>query len=66
MTSVGEKTGTLDKTLLDIVSFYQKEVDRTIDNLLSILEPALIIFLGLVVGGLMASVLLPLYRVAGV
>ena len=66
MTAVGEKTGTLDKTLLDIVSFYQKETDRTIDNLLSILEPALIIFLGLVVGGLMASVLLPLYRVAGV
>lgn len=66
MTSVGEKTGTLDKTLLEIVSFYQKEVDRTIDNLLSILEPALIIFLGLVVGGLMASVLLPLYRIAGV
>lgn len=65
MTSVGEKTGTLDKTLLDIVSFYQREVDRTIDNLLSILEPVLIIFLGLVVGGLMASVLLPLYRVAG-
>ena len=66
MTAVGEKTGTLDKTLLEIVSFYQKETDRTIDNLLSILEPALIIFLGLVVGGLMASVLLPLYRVAGV
>ena len=66
MTAVGEKTGTLDKTLLEIVSFYQKETDRTIDNLLSILEPVLIIFLGLVVGGLMASVLLPLYRVAGV
>lgn len=65
MTSVGEKTGTLDKTLLEIVSFYQKEMERTIDNLLSILEPILIIFLGLVVGGVMVSVLLPLYRVAG-
>jgi len=63
MTLVGEKTGTLDKTLMNIVTFYQKEVDRAIDNLLSILEPALIIFLGLIVGGLMASVLLPLYRV---
>lgn len=66
MTSVGEKTGTLDKTLLEIVSFYQKEVDRAIDNFLTILEPALIIFLGVVVGGLMAAVLIPLYRVVGV
>ncbi len=63
MTLVGEKTGTLDKTLMNIVDFYRKEVDRSIDNLLSILEPALIIFLGLIVGGLMASILLPLYRV---
>jgi len=66
MTLVGEKTGTLDKTLLNIVSFYQKEVDGTVDNLLSILEPALIIFLGLVVGGIMASVLLPLYQMPGI
>jgi len=66
MTLVGEKTGTLDKTLLNIVSFYQKEVDGTVDNLLSILEPALIIFLGLIVGGLMASVLLPLYQTSGI
>jgi len=63
MTLVGEKTGTLDKTLLNIVDFYQKEVDRTIDNLLSILEPVLIIFLGLIVAGLMVSVLLPLYKI---
>jgi len=66
MTLVGEKTGTLDKTLRNIVSFYQKEVDGTVDNLLSILEPALIIFLGLVVGGIMASVLLPLYQMPGI
>jgi len=66
MTSVGEKTGTLDKTLLDIVSFYQKEVDRTVDNLLSILEPALIAFLGLIVGGLIASVIMPLYQTMGI
>jgi len=63
MTLVGEKTGTLEKTLLNIVYFYQKEVDRSIDNLLSILEPVLIIFLGVIVAGLMAAVLLPLYRI---
>ncbi|MFC1663732.1 type II secretion system F family protein [Patescibacteria group bacterium] len=63
MTLVGEKTGTLEKTLLNVVDFYQKEVDRTVNNLLSILEPVLILFLGLVVAGLMASILLPLYNV---
>jgi len=64
MTLVGEKTGTLDKTLLNLVNFYQKEVDRNIDNLLSILEPLLIVFLGLSVAGLMMSVLLPIYKMA--
>jgi type IV pilus assembly protein PilC len=62
MVLVGERTGSLDATLINIVEFYQKEIDRTIDNTLSILEPALIIFLGLVVGGLMLSILMPLYR----
>ena len=62
MVFVGEKSGSLDKTLSNIVSFYQKEVDRTVEVFLSVVEPALIVFLGLVVGGLLASVLLPLYQ----
>ena len=62
MVLIGEKTGTLDSTLMNIVDFYQKEVDRAIDNLLSILEPVLIIFLGVVVAGLMLSILMPLYQ----
>ncbi|MCH7828677.1 type II secretion system F family protein [Patescibacteria group bacterium] len=62
MVFVGEKSGSLDKTLSNIVSFYQKEVDRTVEAFLSIIEPALIVFLGLIVGGLLASVLLPLYQ----
>jgi len=61
MTLIGEKTGTLDTTLMSIASFYQREVERSIENLLSILEPALIIFLGAVVGGMMLSILMPLY-----
>jgi len=66
MALVGERTGTLDKTLMDLVEFYQKEVDRNVNNLLSILEPILIVFLGLLVAGLMAAVLMPLYRMAGI
>ena len=64
MASVGEKTGTLDKTLLNLVDFYQREVDRNIENLFSVLEPLLIVFLGVIVAGLMMSILLPLYNMA--
>ena len=61
MTLVGERTGSLEKTLLNVVNFYQKEVDRTVENLISVLEPALIVFLAVIVGGIILSVLLPLY-----
>lgn len=64
MVLVGEKSGTLDTSLLNIVEFYQKEVARTVDSFLSLIEPLLIVVLGLMVGGLMASVLLPLYQIS--
>lgn len=64
MVFVGEKSGTLDKSLLSIVHFYQKEVEVAVEKLLSVLEPALIVVLGLLVGGMMASVMLPLYNMA--
>ena len=66
MVSVGEKSGSLDEVLDNIVEFYQKEVERAIETFLSVLEPLLIVVLGLLVGGLMASVLLPLYQLGSV
>jgi len=63
MVLVGEKTGTLDASLLHIVNFYKKEIDREIDTFLSVLEPLLILFLGLIVAGLMFAVLMPLYKI---
>ena len=66
MTLVGEKTGTLDSTLMNIVDFYEKEVDRLINSFLNILEPAMLLFLGVVVGGLVASILLPLYQITNI
>ncbi len=62
MVLVGEKTGSLDVTLMNIVDFYQKEIDRTFDNVLSVIEPVLILFLGLIVAGLMLSIVTPLYQ----
>ncbi len=66
MVLVGEKTGSLDTTLMNIVEFYQKEIDRAIENILSVLEPALIVFLGIIVAGLMLSILMPLYKMIAI
>ena len=63
MVSVGEQTGTLDKSLMSIVDFYRKEVEQSLTNFLQLLEPILIVFLGLIVAGLMAAIVLPLYQI---
>jgi type IV pilus assembly protein PilC len=65
MVAVGERTGTLDQSLMSVVDFYREELNRGVDNLLSIMEPLMVVFLGGVVGGLMASILLPLYKMTG-
>jgi len=62
MVLTGEKTGTLDKTLINIVSFYEQEIESRINSLIKILEPLLIVFLGFIVAGVILSVLLPLYQ----
>ncbi len=62
MVLVGERTGKLDTVLTNIVNFYEKEVDSKIEGLLGILEPLLIIFLGLVIAGIMLSILMPMYQ----
>ena len=64
MVAVGERSGNIETTLNSIVVYYRKEVDRNVDGLLSVIEPVLIVFLGVVVGGLMASVILPLYSIS--
>lgn len=65
MTLVGEKSGQLDNILLYVVDFYQREVDSSVESFMKLLEPILIIFLGVVVGGFAISILLPLYQTLG-
>ncbi len=65
MVKVGEETGKLDKTLMEVVNFYQKEVKRAIDTFTTLLEPILIIVLGVIVALLAISVLEPLYESLG-
>ena len=65
MIQVGEETGKLDKNLMEIVNFYQKEINRAIETFTAMLEPILIIFLGGAVALLAVSVLEPLYSTLG-
>ncbi|MEK7663972.1 MAG: type II secretion system F family protein [Patescibacteria group bacterium] len=62
---VGESTGKLDKTLMDIVSFYEKEIKRSIDLFSRLLEPIMIIILGAIVAVIAASVLSSIYGAIG-
>jgi type IV pilus assembly protein PilC len=61
MISVGEQTGGLDEMLSKIADFYDDEVDTAVSNLLSLLEPMMIVFLGVVVGGMVVSMYLPIF-----
>jgi len=63
MVAVGEKTGTLDSSLMNVVEFYQRDVDQNLDSFIKLLEPIFIILLGGVVAGLMIAVLMPLYSI---
>ena len=65
MIQVGEETGHLDKNLMEIVNFYQKEVTRAVEVFTAMLEPILIVFLGAIVALLAITVLEPLYGALG-
>jgi len=61
MISVGEQTGALDVMLSKIADFYEDEVDTAVGNLMTLMEPVLILFLGTVVGGIVISMYLPIF-----
>ena len=64
MISVGESTGALDNMLSKIAEFYEEEVDIAVANLTSLLEPFLMIFLGVVIGGVVIAMYLPIFQMA--
>jgi type IV pilus assembly protein PilC len=66
MVSVGEATGALDAMLTKVADFYDDEVDAAVGALTSLLEPMLMIFLGVVIGGLVIAMYLPIFKLAGV
>jgi type IV pilus assembly protein PilC len=65
MIAVGEQTGAMDAMLQKIADFYEEEVDAAVKDLLTALEPIMIVFLGVVVGGVVISMYLPLFSLIG-
>jgi type IV pilus assembly protein PilC len=63
MIRIGEKTGKLDESLMYVAEFYGKEIDNTVANMTSIIEPALLLIMGVVVGFVAISVITPIYKI---
>jgi type IV pilus assembly protein PilC len=66
MIAVGESTGSLDSMLTKIADFYEEEVDVAIATLTSLLEPFLMVFLGVTVGGIVIAMYMPIFKIASV
>ncbi len=62
MVSVGESTGELDNMLVKVSDYYEEEVDVIVANLLTILEPVMLVFLGVIVGGIVIAMYMPLFK----
>ena len=65
MVAVGESTGALDAMLSKIADYYDDEVDAAVDSLTSMIEPFMMVFLGVTIGGLVISMYLPIFKMAG-
>lgn len=65
MIAVGESTGALDTMMEKIADFYDDEVDQAVKNLTDMIEPFMLVFLGVVVGGLVIAMYLPIFKMAG-
>jgi len=66
MVAIGEESGELDKMLGKVADFYEQEVDDAVESLSSLIEPMIMAFLGVVVGGLVIAMYLPIFKLAAV
>lgn len=65
MIRIGETTGSLDEALMNVTYFYNRDVRESVERALKLLEPALTIFLGLVLAAILFAVLTPIYDILG-
>lgn len=66
MVQIGEESGSIDKMLAKVADFYEEEVDALIDALSSLMEPMIMAFLGVVIGGLVVAMYLPIFKMGSV
>jgi type IV pilus assembly protein PilC len=66
MVAIGEESGSLDSMLDKVADFYEAEVDNLVDGLSSLMEPMIMAFLGVVVGGLVVAMYLPIFKMGAV
>ncbi len=64
MIAIGEETGAMEEMLGKIADFYEEEVDTAVDNMTALMEPAIMAFLGVVIGGLVIAMYLPIFMMA--
>ena len=62
MVSIGEESGAIDEMLTKVADYYEEEVDGSVDALTSLMEPMIMAFLGVVVGGLVVAMYLPIFK----
>ena len=65
MVAIGEEAGSLDAMLAKVADFFEEEVDNAVDNLSSLMEPLIMSFLGIVIGGLVIAMYLPIFQMGG-
>ena len=66
MTAIGEEAGALDTMLFKVAEFYEEEVNNAVDALASLIEPMIMVFIGVVVGGMVVGMYLPIFKLASV
>ena len=64
--SVGEQTGQLDEMFGSVAMYYEEEFDTSVDNMSSLIEPIMIVFMGLMIGGLMIAMYSPIFNVGAI
>ena len=64
--SVGEQTGNLDEMFTSVSNYYEEEFDTSVDNMSSLIEPIMIVFMGLMIGGLMIAMYSPIFNVGAI
>ena len=62
MTAIGEESGSLDAMLSKVADFFEQEVDEAVDSLSSLMEPAIMVILGGLIGGIVVAMYLPIFK----